>query len=385
MRKVNILDELEEVKRIDKSDMLERCMKTPEYSEDAIQLAKKITIPSEVKISEKTSIKYGNPRHIIIAGMGGSAIGGEMLRDWLRDESPLPIIICRDYYLPAYADENTLVFIISYSGNTEEALNAFADAIHRKCMTITITSGGHLLSFSKKLQIPHITIPTGLPPRVAIPYLFFPLPILMEGMGVLKNKREEFEEVIKILKRLSKENSLVNPTEKNPTKKLALELTGSMPVVYGFRQYRAIARRWKTQFNENTKVPSKFDVFPELNHNEVVGWEAPEALTKKFSIVLLRDLNEPPEIRHKIEATKLLALHKAWEVLDVYASGETKLARMFSLLYVGDLVSVYLAILGGTDPSPVEIIDKIKLEMGKRFNLVARLKVEAQKWLKGSS
>lgn len=385
MRKVNILDELEEVKRIDKSDMLEHCIKTPEYSEDAIQLAKKITIPSEVKISEKTSIKYGNPRHIIIAGMGGSAIGGEMLRDWLRDESPLPIIICRDYSLPAYADENTLVFIISYSGNTEETLNAFADAIHRKCMTITITSGGHLLSFSKKLQIPHITIPTGLPPRAAIPYLFFPLPILMEGMGILKNKREELEEVIKILKRLSKENSLVNPTENNPTKKLALELTGSMPVVYGFRQYRAIARRWKTQFNENTKVPSKFDVFPELNHNEVVGWEAPEALTKKFSIVLLRDLNEPPEIRHKIEATKLLALHKAWEVLGVYASGETKLGRMFSLLYVGDLVSVYLAILGGTDPSPVEIIDKIKLEMGKRFNLVARLKVEAQKWLKGPS
>jgi len=385
MRKVNILDELEEVKRIDKSDMLGRCMKTPEYCEDAIQLAKKITIPSEVKISEKTSIKYGNPRHIIIAGMGGSAIGGEMLRDWLRDESPLPIIICRDYSLPAYANENTLVFIISYSGNTEETLNAFADAIHRKCMTITITSGGHLLSFSKKLQIPHIIIPTGLPPRAAIPYLFFPLPILMEGMGVLKNIKEELEEVIKILKRLSKENSLVNPTENNPTKKLALELTGSMPVVYGFRQYGAIARRWKTQFNENTKVPSKFDVFPELNHNEVVGWEAPEAITKKFSIILLRDLNEPPEIRHKIEATKLLALHKAWEVLDVYARGETKLARMFSLLYVGDLVSVYLAILGGTDPSPVEIIDKIKLEMGKRFNLVERLKVEAQKWLKDPS
>jgi len=382
MRKATILDEMEEVKRIDKSDILGHCLKTPEYCEDAIQLAKQIKIPSQVKISEKTSIRYRKPRNIIIAGMGGSAIGGEMLRDWLRDELHLPIEVCRDYFLPAYADENTLVFAISYSGNTEETLNAFLDAIHRKCMTITVTSGGHLLSFSQKLRIPQVRIPTGFPPRVAIPYLFFPLPILMERMGILKNIDANLEEVIQVLKRLSKENLPETRTENNPTKKLALELTGSMPVVYGFRQYGAIARRWKTQFNENSKVPSMCDVFPELNHNEVVGWEAPEAFTKKFSVVLLRDPDEPPEIKHRIEATRLLALHKAWEVLEIYARGERKLARMFSLLYLGDLTSIYLAILQGTDPSPVEIIDKIKLEMRKRFNLVEKLKVEAQKWLK---
>jgi glucose/mannose-6-phosphate isomerase len=385
MRKATILDELEEVKRIDKSDMLGHCMKTPEYCEDAIQLAKQTTIPSEVKISEEASIRYGKPRRVIIAGMGGSAIGGEMLRDWLRDELPLPIEVCRDYSLPAYADEDTLVFAVSHSGNTEETLNAFVDAIHRKCMTLTITSGGHLLSFSQKLQMPHVTIPTRLPPRVAIPYLFLPLPILMERMGILRNIEGDLEEVIQVLRRLSEENSPETPTENNPTKRLALELTGSIPVVYGFRQYGAIARRWKTQFNENSKVPSKCDVFPELNHNEVVGWEAPEALTKKFSIILIRDLDEPPEIRHRIEATKSLALHKAWEVLEIYARGEKKLARMFSLLYLGDLTSIYSAILRGIDPSPVEIIDKIKSEMGKRFNLVERLRAEVQKWLKDSS
>lgn len=385
MSETTVLDRLEEIKRIDKSDMLGHCMKTPEYCEDAVQLAKQITIPSEVKISEKTSIQYGKPLNIIIAGMGGSAIGGEMLRDWLRDELPIPIKVCRDYSLPAYADENTLVFAISYSGNTEEALNTLVDAVHRKCMTITVTSGGHLLSFSKKLQMPHVVIPRGLPPRVAIPFLFFPLPILMERMGILKNIEEDLKEVIQVLKRLSEENSPKTPAENNPTKRLALELMGSIPVVYGFRQYKAIARRWKTQFNENSKVPSKWDVFPELNHNEVVGWEAPEALTKKFSIILIRDLHEPPEIGHRMEATKLLALHKAWEVLEIYARGDKKLARMFSLLYLGDLASIYLAILRGTDPSPVETIDKIKLEMSRRFNLVERLKAEAQKWLKSSS
>lgn len=385
MSEATVLDRLEEIKRIDKSDMLGHCMKTPEYCEDAVQLAKQITIPSEVKISEKTSIQYGKPLNIIIAGMGGSAIGGEMLRDWLRDELPIPIKVCRDYSLPAYADENTLVFAISYSGNTEEALNTLVDAVHRKCMIITVTSGGHLLSFSKKLQMPHVVIPRGLPPRVAIPFLFFPLPILMERMGILKNIEEDLKEVIQVLKRLSEENSPKTPAENNPTKRLALELMGSIPVVYGFRQYKAIARRWKTQFNENSKVPSKWDVFPELNHNEVVGWEAPEALTKKFSIILIRDLHEPPEIGHRMEATKLLALHKAWEVLEIYARGDKKLARMFSLLYLGDLASIYLAILRGTDPSPVETIDKIKLEMSRRFNLVERLKAEAQKWLKSSS
>ncbi len=147
-------------------------------------------------------------------------------------------------------------------------------------------------------------------------------------------------------------------------------------MIYGFRQYASIAHRLKTQFNENSKVPSKHDAFPELNHNEVVGWEASEALTKRFSVLLIRDPEEPPEIRHRIEATKSLVLHKAQKVLEVYARGESKLARMFSVLFIGDLASVYLAILRNTDPTPVEIINKIKEEMGKRFNVMERLKRE---------
>lgn len=246
-------------------------------------------------------------------------------------------------------------------------------------MTITITSGGHLLSLSEKLHIPHVTIPRGLPPRVAFPYLFFPLPVLMERMGILTNIGEDLGEVIQVLKRLSEEISLKTPTKNNPSKKLALELIETIPVVYGFRQYGAIARRLKTQFNENSKVPSKHDVFPELNHNEVVGWEAPEALTKKFSIILIRDPDEPPEIKHRIEATKSLALHKTQKVQEIYVSGKRKLAKMFSALYVGDLVSVYLAVLQNSDPAPVETIDKIKLEMGKRLNIAERLKAEIQK------
>ncbi len=383
MRGATILDEHEEVRRIDKSDMLGLCMKAPKYCEDAIQRAKKVKIPTHVYLSEKASIKYGKPRHVIIAGMGGSAIGGEILQDWLRDEFPLPIEVCKDYTLPAYANEKTLVFAVSYSGNTEETLSAFLAAVKRKCMTVSITSGGHLLNFSEKLQIPHVKIPSGLPPRVAIPYVLLPLPILIERMGIPINIEKEIKEAIQVLKKVSEENAPQTSTEKNSAKKLALELVETIPVVYGFRQYRAIARRLKTQFNENSKVPSKHDFFPELSHNEVVGWEAPEALTKRFSIILIRDGAEPLEIRQRIEITKSLALHKARKVSEIYAVGEGKLAKMLSVVHIGDLASIYLAILRNTDPTPIKTTREIRRQMEEKFNTIKRLKEEIQKIAKG--
>ena len=365
---VTLLDQLEKVKKIDKSDMLGHLMKTPDYCRDAVNRAKQVKVPEKVK-----------PKNIVVTGMGGSAVGGEILQDWLRDELPIPMEVCKDYILPAYANEDTLFFANSYSGNTEETLSAFVDAIRRRCMTITITSGGHLLSFSKKLHVPHVTIPSELPSRVAIPYLFFSLQVLMKRMGVLPSRDENIEEAIQILKKVGEENSPKTPTENNTAKKLALELVDSIPVIYGFRQYQAIARRLKTQFNENSKVPSRHDVFPELNHNEVVGWEAPETLTKNYSVILIRDPDEPPEIRHRIETTKSLALNKAKKVLEIHAKGGGKLAKMFSVLRVGDFTSVYLAILQKVDPTPVKIIDRIKMEMKKLFDVTEKLQAEIQK------
>jgi len=376
-----ILDKPEEVKKIDKSNMLNLCVKAHEDCQDAIQRAKKIKIPNEVKISKKITIKYRKPQNIIITGMGGSAIGGEILQDWLRDKLPIPIQICRNYTLPAYANRNTLVFAISYSGETAETLNAFIDAIRRKCMTITISSGGHLLSFSKNLQIPHVTIPSGRPPRAAIPYIFFPLPILLEKMDILSNIEKDTEETIRVLKKVSEENSPHIPTKKNMSKTLALELKETIPVVYGFGQSRAVAHRMKTQFNENSKLFSTYNVFPELNHNEVVGWEAREDFAKKISVILIRDHDEPPEIKHRIEMTKMLALHKAQKVLEIYARGKGRLAKMFSVLLVGDLVSVYLAILRGIDPAPVKTIDLIKREMNRKFDVASELEGKIRKMI----
>jgi glucose/mannose-6-phosphate isomerase len=362
---VTVLDQPEKVRKIDKSNMLSHLMKTPAYCLDVIKRAKRVKVPERVK-----------PKNIVIAGMGGSAIGGEILQNWLRDELPIPIQVCNDYTLPAYANKGTLFFANSYSGNTEESLSTFLGAIRRKCMTITITSGGHLLSLSKELQVPYVNIPSQLPPRAALPYLFFPLPVLMERMNVLPSVDKNLQEAIHVLKKVGEENAPEIPTEDNPAKKLALELVETIPIIYGFRQYGSVAHRLKTQFNENSKVPSKYDVFPELNHNETVGWEAPELLTKNYSIILIRDPGEPPEIRHRIETTKSLVLHKAKKVLEIFARGEGKLAKMFSVLRVGDFTSVYLAILQGVDPTPVKTIDEVKRELGKKFSMVEKLKAE---------
>jgi glucose/mannose-6-phosphate isomerase len=362
---VTILDDRESIKKLDKSSMLNHLAKTPDYCRDAIKRAEQTNVPTKVK-----------PKNIVIVGMGGSAIGGEILKDWLRDELPIPIEVNRDYTLPAYVDKDTIVFANSYSGNTEETLSSFLAARRRKCTTVAITSGGQLQAFCKKLQVPHVTIPSGLPPRVAVPYLFFPLPVILEKMGILSNVRDELEEAISVFERISKANSPDVLTENNMAKKLANELRDTIPVVYGFRQYSVVAHRFKTQFNENSKLHSKHDVFPELNHNETVGWEAPEILTKNYSVILIRDPEEPPELRNRIDTTKSLVFSRAKKVHEINADGTGKLAKMFSVLCIGDYTSIYLAILQNKDPTPVKIIDNVKKELAKKSSMKEKFEAE---------
>jgi glucose/mannose-6-phosphate isomerase len=368
MGMVTVLDKPERVKEVDRSDMLGDLVKTPDYCRDAIKRAGQASVPEKV-----------NPKNIVVVGMGGSAICGEILHDWLRDKLPIPIQVCRDYTLPAYVNKDTLVFVNSYSGNTEETLTAFLTAIHRKCTVIAVTSGGQLGLFCKKLQVPHMIIPEGLQPRVAIPYMFFPLAVFMEKMGIISNIDDELAEAIAVLERVAKANAPDVPTENNRAKQLAQELMETIPVIYGFRQYSSIAQRLKAQFNENSKVPSKCDIFPELNHNETVGYEAPESLTKKQSIILIRDPQEPPEIRNRIETTTSLVFNRANKVLEITAEGEGKLAKMFSVMCAGDFASVYLAILQNKDPTPVNIIVRVKSELAKKSGMEEKFEAELAK------
>ena len=355
---ITVLDKLENINKIDKSGMLDDLVKTPVYCRDAIKRAKQVNVSKDV-----------NPKNIVIVGMGGSAIAGEILQGWLRDTLSIPIQVCRDYILPAYVNKDTLIFVNSYSGNTEETLTAFLTAIQRKSTVLVVTSGGQLEAFCKKLQLSHVIVPSGLQPRVAIPYMFFSLPVLLEKLGILSNIEDELEETIQVLETVSNANAPNILTQDNRAKQLAIQILGTMPVIYGFRQYSSVAHRLKAQFNENSKVPSKSDAFPELNHNETVGYEAPETLTKTQSIILIRDPQEPAEIRNRIQTTTALVFNRAKTVMEIDAKGKGKLAKMFSVLCTGDFASVYLAILQNKDPTPVNVIVRVKNELAKKSSM----------------
>lgn len=344
--------------------MLSFCVEAPEHFENAIRIAKTI------------EVNYPKPKAIIAAGMGGSAIGGELLKDWMRDTVNIGIEVCREYFLPAYVDGNTLVLITSYSGETEETLNIFLEAVRKKCMIICISSGGALLEFARKMKLPYVSVPAGIPPRAALPYFFTSMVILMEKLGLISSVDEEFSQAIKVVKQVCEENLPKKPLSENFSKKLASNINGTIPTVYGFGIYRSVAKRFKQQFNENSKVPSKFDFFPELNHNEVAGWEMAGKLLKCFSVIILRDKDEPKEIRCRIEATKELMSGKVAGINEVWSKGQGKLARMLSSTLIGDFTSIYLALLRGVDPTPVKTINLMKkkiAETGTKYRILHEL------------
>jgi len=376
----SLLDNFDRIKAIDKGGMCGIQEGLPENCEDAIKRAEDLKIPKRVKVTEKLSISYGRPKKIIVVGMGGSAIGGNILKDWLRETLPIPIDVCRDYHLPAHADEGTLVLASSYSGNTEETISAFLEAVERRCMIIAISSNGILQEFSQRIGLPFIKLPGGYPPRSAVPYLFLPLAISLKKLGVLKGVDEEIREAIAVLRQVREEVKTATITTKNLAKRIALDVEGSIPVIYGFGFYEGIALRIKTQFNENSKTPSISLCFPELNHNETVGWTGREDLTKNFTVLLIRDRDEPPEIRTRIDVTRKLVFDgKARKVIEIHSMGKGKLAKMLSIMYVGDFASVYLAILYGIDPTPVKIIDELKKKLEERVDKIKELRGKFEK------
>ena len=366
MPKPTVLDNPNEIKKIDKSNMLSFCIEAPKHYGDAAKIARHVTI------------SYPEPQTIIIAGMGGSAIGGELLKDWARDRITVPVEICREYSLPAYANKNTLLFIVSYSGETEETLSVLLDAIRRKCMIVCISSGGKLREFAEKLGFPHLLVPSGMAPRATLPYLFMPMPTILKKFGLVSDVDAEVSEAVKILKQVSAENSPEKEASSNFSKKLALGVNGTVPTVYGFGFYRAVAQRFKTQFNENSKNPAKWEFFPELNHNEIVGWEAAKEFAEYFSVIFIRDTDEPAEIRVRIEVTKELISREIGKIFEIRSKGKSSLAKMSSVICTGDFTSVYLAVLRGIDPTPVKTIDLLKEKL-KQTGLKEKVVRELQK------
>ncbi len=362
--KSEILDDKEKIKSLDKADMINFCLNSAKlYGEGA-------------KLASKIKVNYPKPENIIVVGMGGSAIGGDLLKDWAKNKTGIPIEVNREYQLPAYASKKTLVLITSYSGDTEESLSAFLDALKRKCMIFCVSSGGALLENAERLKVPYLKVPGGMPPRAALPYLFGPLLIYLEKMGLAAGASEELNEALQLLEKISKDNSPDKPAKENFAKTLALNIGQTSPAVYGFGVYRSVAMRFKQQFNENSKCPAKWEVFSELNHNEIVGWEKPGELSKCFCTIFIRDKEEPMEIHSRIEITKELVGKAELGVFEVQVQGKSSLAKMLSTVLIGDFTSVYLSVLRGVDPTPVKTINYLKdmlMQNGFREKVITEL------------
>ncbi|MEM5871434.1 MAG: bifunctional phosphoglucose/phosphomannose isomerase [Candidatus Aenigmatarchaeota archaeon] len=337
-----IIDEPKEMEKLDIFKVLDVLEKFPEQCEDAI------------KIGCEFKIKIKKPKRVFICGMGGSGIVGDIVKDIFINKE---IHVVKDYFLPEYANENDLVFCVSYSGDTEETLSVFKDALKKKCKTICISSGGQLEIECGKHHIDFIKIPQGLKPRFALGYLLFPIISVLEKMRFVE--KQNLDLIVKNLKETREEIKPSIPSNNNPAKRIAMKLIDTIPIIQGFGVYKSIAYRAKTQFNENAKIPSFSEVYPELNHNSLLGWQD-GSLGKNFSLVIIRDSSESEKIMKRIDFTKDILKKNVRNVIEVYSAFPNQLSRVFSNMYVLDFVSVYLAFLRGKDPGEDSLLSELK-------------------------
>ncbi|MCL5057863.1 MAG: bifunctional phosphoglucose/phosphomannose isomerase [Actinobacteria bacterium] len=304
--------------------------------------------------------------NVVVTGLGGSAIGGDLLRIYCLDKCLVPVVVNRNYVMPEFVGRDTLVFAVSYSGNTEETISSYLDAKKRGATIIAITTGGKLKEMADGDGATVIPVPGGISPRSASGFLFIPTLRIMEKLGFLSGIAEEVEKLVDHLKKLHENLKPEIPVEKNSAKQMAMKLYNRIPIIWGSSgTTEVVAQRWKGQINENAKSPAYWNVFPELNHNELVGFKFPESLLKQLHIVILRDDQDHPRVQKRIEISKNVISKSVAGITDVRASGGGLLARTYSLIYSGDYTSVYLAFLYGVDPGPVEVIDYLKDELAK--------------------
>ena len=285
---------------------------------------------------------------IIITGMGGSAIAGDVLRSYLSEITNLRVEVNRGYKLPRWADENTLVIVSSYSGNTEETISAYKNAMKKKCKVLGIATGGKIKEMFEKNNHAFLKLPKGMQPRNAICYSFFTMLKVLENSGMVPKQTQYIKETVKALQK---------PMLRTAAKDLAKSLVGKVPLIYSSEKLKVVAYRWKCEFNENAKIHAFSGTLPELNHNELVGF------TKRladFHVIFLKDQDDDKHIKKRIAITKKLVKHYNVPVTEIGIAGPDRLTRMFSAIFMGDMTSYYLALEYGTDPTPVEIIERLK-------------------------
>jgi glucose/mannose-6-phosphate isomerase len=294
---------------------------------------------------------------IAVAGMGGSGISGRLAQGLLSDKLAMPLHVCNDYDIPAAVSAKTLFVAVSHSGDTEETLSAFAQARRRGCRIIAVTYGGELSRRAAKYGYPVLPVPGGMPPRAALGYLFSTLLVTLERLGVCGSQQHGLEEAARLMRQRADRWHARART-------LARHLSGRLPLVYSTsRLLDAVADRWRCQINENAGVMCHSSLFPEHNHNEIVGMGRPEFLARRNVVIGLLDNETHARTRFRLESVMEICDRSYQLAMKVESEGRSRIARIFSLVMLGDLVSVELARLARKDAMEIDRIGELKCRM----------------------
>jgi glucose/mannose-6-phosphate isomerase len=347
---MSVLDDPTAYQRSDPQNMRATVRDLPRQCQAAWQEAQTFDLPAH----------YGNIDKVVILGMGGSAIAGDLLRALAALESPVPIFSHRRYHLPLLVDGQTLLIASSYSGNTEETLSAFQTGLGTNAKKLAITTGGQLLATARANGVPAFVFQYQSTPRAALGYSLMPLLAIAGKLGIIADKGADVAEAIAVMQGLLRRIGEDVPMAENPAKQLAARLHGRLPVVYGAGLLTDVARRWKTNLNEASKMWAFYEELPEVNHNAIVGYALPTAIADAAFVVFLRAPSLHPRILLRYDFTRRALAEAGVESEAVEAMGRSPLAHILSTVFFGDYVSLYLAVLNEVAPAPTVIIDQLK-------------------------
>jgi glucose/mannose-6-phosphate isomerase len=345
------------IKKYDTQNVFDVIKNFPSQLQNAVSIGKSITI----KNIDKSKIK-----NIIITGLGGSAIGGDLIKLYSKDSISVPVIVNRDYFLPKFVSENTLVIISSYSGNTEETISAYEDAIKKDAQVVCISTGGKVKEMANANNHTLVTLPTGYQPRLALGLMFFCQLYILIKLDLIKESVPDIEETMKLITDRSKEYS--NYSVKNEALALAEKMHGKFTFIYSTPNTETLGVRWRGQMNENAKAIVSTHTFPELCHNEIVAWTKDGGLGDTLSnslVIFLKDKDDYDRVTYRTKVTREIFEKTNKNIIEYSGKGASYLSRMFDLMYLIDWSSYYLAILNGVDPAEIKNIVQLKEKLSQ--------------------
>ena len=344
----------EQIEAVDTTGQVEAVIAMPEHLEDALWRVESAAL-------ERSLRRLDGLAPLIVCGMGGSAVGGDLAAAALGDRLTKPMSTIRGYELPSWVTPESHILCASYSGDTEETLACYEAAGTLGAPRIAVTTGGRLADLARADGCPVIPLPAGLQPRAAVAYMLVSVLEVAAHVDAAPGLRTEIDAAASSLTELAKEWGPAADSD-SLAKRVAQRGHRTTLCIYGAGPTAPIAHRWKTQINENAKVPAFAGDLPEADHNEIVGWESASSLGS-FLAVFLEDSDQHPRVRQRIELTARLIEPEAAGTVRLESRGATRLERVLSLVLLGDLVSIYLAVLRGVDPCPVDVIDRLKEEL----------------------